>query len=82
MAKVDKEVQLDVQLDDVAKLLSELVTLQALALRQHFKHNSELIVALSRVGFENPRIASLVGATTDTVRGAVNKAKESKGKTA
>ena len=75
MAKDDKEIQFD----DVTKLLNELVTLQALVLRQHFKNNSELIVALSKAGFENPRIASLVGATTDTVRGVVNKAKDSKG---
>lgn len=77
MAKDDKEVQLD----DVTTLLNDLVTLQALLLRQHFNHNSELIVALSKAGFENPRIASLIGATTDTVRGAVNKAKDSKGQT-
>ncbi|MDE0235919.1 MAG: hypothetical protein OXN95_01690 [bacterium] len=74
MAKDDREVQLG----EVADLLGELVALQAIALRQHFKHNSELIVAMSKAGFENPRIASLVGATTDTVRGVVNKAKGNK----
>ena len=76
MAKDDK----GIQLDDVTELLDELVTLQALVLRQHFQHNSELIVALSKAGFENPRIATLVGATTDTVRGAVYKDKQSKEK--
>lgn len=67
-----------IELDDVANLLNDLAILQVVALRQGFASNSELIVALSEAGFENSRIAGLVGTSTPTVRSAVNRAKEKK----
>ena len=56
----------------------ELVRLKALELRRMSESQSELILEMSAVGFSNPRIADLLGTSTDTVRGVVNKAKKKK----
>ena len=65
--------------DDVVQLCNESVILQALTLRQSFENENDFIVALSRAGFENARIATLVGKSTAAVRSAVNRAKKNRG---
>ena len=69
----------DENLDDLVRLMNESVALQALALRLRFDTKAEFIVMLSQAGFENARIASFLGDTTDSVRSAVNRAKKGNG---
>lgn len=66
----------DSNLRDLVRLCNESVVLQAVALRQSIDSKSDFIVALSRAGFENARIAEFLGETTDSVRSTVNRARK------
>lgn len=57
------------------ELFDELVRLQALSLRRSLDTQAEAILALAQAGFENSRIAALLGTIPATVRTTRNKAK-------
>lgn len=57
------------RLDDIARLL-------ALQLSKDFDTTAEAAVAMSKVGLEVNRIAELLGAKPDSVRKAIQRAKQ------
>ena len=59
----------------------ELVRLKVLELKCSIESQTDLILELKGVGFENPRIADLLGTTTDTVGASIRQAKKRKKKT-
>lgn len=64
------------EVEKLVRLSDEMVRIQAIVLRQSFESKSDFILALSQAGFENARIASLLGDSTASVRSAVNRAKK------
>jgi len=61
---------------DIARLLDELVRLQALEIRMRAATQNEAILDLSNAGIGASRIAELVGTTPGTVSVALAKARK------
>lgn len=58
--------------------IDELVRLKVLELRREAESQTDLILEMKEVGFENARIADLLGTTTDTVGASIRQAKKRK----
>lgn len=61
--------------------IEELVRLQVRVLRMELPNQAATIGELHLLGFDNDRIAELLGTTPDTVRSSLNKAKARSEKT-
>lgn len=57
----------------------EIVRLLALQLKLQLENQTQAILELHKAGFANPRIATLLNTTTDTVKVTVQRAKKGKG---
>jgi DNA-directed RNA polymerase specialized sigma24 family protein len=67
--------------DDVARMLDELVRLEALKVRNRSGSQADAILELSRAGFGQSRIAELLGTTSGTVSVTLARAKRRTKKT-
>jgi DNA-binding CsgD family transcriptional regulator len=63
--------------DDIARLLDEMIRLQALEVRRRADSQVEAILELRKAGIGPTRIADLLGTTANTVNVAIANAKKS-----
>jgi hypothetical protein len=67
--------------DDIARLLDELVRLQAMEVRRRADSQVAAILELRQAGIGPTRIAELLGTTANTVNVAIANAKKRKSRT-